>query len=163
MQSRTVAAQHNVDIAQSGYDKSFVFDFQPKQLLLQQKVSNVYLKGNDYVHKYIGFGGARGGSKSRGGRDVCLYEALRWEGLNVLILRRKSKQIQKNHIAPFFKERPYFRRFFNETKIRLSLPNGSVIQYGIAEHEEDIYDWQGEEYDLIFVDEAQQFTQLMIE
>ena len=45
----------------------------------------------------------------------------------------------------------------------LYLPNGSTIHFGSSNNEDDIYSFQGAEYDLIFIDEATHFTQDMIE
>lgn len=129
---------------------------QPKQIQLYN-----YCAGNEF--SIIGYGGSAGGAKSHAIRDVALILASELATLKVLIIRRISTELTSNHINPFFQKYPELRNLFNKTERILYLPNGSTIHFGSSNNEDDIYSFQGAEYDLIFIDEATHFTQAMIE
>jgi len=129
---------------------------QPKQIQLYN-----YCSGNEF--SIIGYGGSAGGAKSHAIRDVALILASELATLKVLIIRRISTELTSNHINPFFQKYPELRNLYNKTERMLYLPNGSTIHFGSSNNEDDIYSFQGAEYDLIFIDEATHFTQDMIE
>lgn len=129
---------------------------QPKQVELYK-----YVSGNSC--SIIGYGGSAGGAKSHAIRDVGLIMASENPTLKVLIIRRVSTELTSNHVNPFFQKYPELRNYYNKTERMLYLPNGSTIHFGSANNEDDIYSYQGAEYDLIFIDEATHFTQEMIE
>ena len=56
---------------------------------------------DDESHKYIGFGGARGGGKSWAVRMKALILALKYPGIKLLIVRRTYPELTNNHINPF--------------------------------------------------------------
>ena len=51
-------------------------------------------------HRYVGYGGARGGGKSWFVRWKAVLLCLRYPGIKVLITRRTYKELFNNHIAP---------------------------------------------------------------
>ena len=51
-------------------------------------------------HRYIAFGGARGGGKSWAVRVKAVLLALRYDGCRVLIIRRTYPELRANHIEP---------------------------------------------------------------
>jgi hypothetical protein len=112
---------------------------------------------------HIGFGGARGASKSHFERQAALCLALKFPGIRILILRRTFKEVYANCIAPMFKHWPPVRGWYRgpgaEGWPTLRLPNGSQIVFGYAEHKLDIYDFQGDEFAFIFVEEATHFNE----
>lgn len=107
----------------------------------------------------VGYGGARGGGKSKAGRDVMILLCLTFAGIDCLILRRTWKEVYRNHVVPMFREFPALRSWWNESKKTLHLPNGSNLVFGYAEHKEDVYDFQGQEYAFILVEEATHFCE----
>lgn len=136
-------------------DNDLEFRWQPKQLniwnLLEHSDSTI-----------IGFGGARGGSKSHTGRQVMLNRRLKYPGTDGLMIRRTFKEVYKNCIAPMFRQWPQTRKWYRQSSEgypTLTLPNGSKVIYGYAEHKEDIYDFQGDEYADIFIEEATHFNE----
>lgn len=52
------------------------------------------------THKYIGFGGARGGGKSWAVRVKAVLLCLNYPGIKVMIIRRTYPELQENHIIP---------------------------------------------------------------
>ena len=119
------------------------------------------MKSSNY--SIIGYGGRAGGAKSHGVRDVGLTMASEYPSLSIGIFRRVSKQLTSNHIIPFFTKYPYLRQYFNKSERILYLPNTSHIHFCSADLEDDIYNYQGDEFDICFVDEATHFSQVMIE
>ena len=51
-------------------------------------------------HKYIGYGGARGGGKSWAVRVKAVLLCLRYAGIKVMIIRKTYPELQENHIIP---------------------------------------------------------------
>ena len=51
-------------------------------------------------HKYICFGGARGGGKSWAVRVKAVLLCLRYPGIQVMIVRRTYPELRENHILP---------------------------------------------------------------
>lgn len=124
------------------------------QVPLQPKQSDLYDLVENSRATWIGYGGSRGGAKSHGARAVMLLRRLKYPGTRGLIFRRKNKQIRENHLEPLFRQYPFMRAWYNESKHELKLPNDSAIVFGVAEHPGDIDDYQGHEYMDICVDEA---------
>ena len=50
--------------------------------------------------KYTAYGGARGGGKSWAMRTKLILLAIRYPGINILLLRRTLGELRENHILP---------------------------------------------------------------
>lgn len=120
---------------------------QPKQLEFLQA------KG-----KHIAFGGARGGGKSWAVRTKAVLLALRYEGIRILILRRSYPELMNNHILILRKELSGIG-VYNDRQKALTFPNGSTISFTYCARDADLDRLQGVEYDVIFIDEATQFSE----
>lgn len=129
----------------------------PKQIELKKQVES-------QNNSWIGYGGARGGSKSYGIRELALFYALKYN-IQVLLFRRMRSELLDNHIYPLLEKYPPLKKYFNEQKLILFNPITKLpmIRFGYADSEKDIETFQGVEYPLIFIDEATQSTQTMIE
>lgn len=110
--------------------------------------------------RYIAYGGARGGGKSWAVRVKSILLALNYGGIKILILRRTFPELWENHIrqmqailldCPFVSWRAQEKAFV--------FSNGSRIRFGYCKAESDVLQYQGQEYDIIFMDEATQFTE----
>ena len=108
--------------------------------------------------KYIGYGGARGGGKSWALRQKAKLLALNYPGIVVLILRRSFPELRENHILPMMSDLRGIAKYRSSEKYFL-FPNGSRIIFGYCENEADATRYQGNEYDVIFLDEATQFSE----
>ncbi len=111
--------------------------------------------------RYVCYGGARGGGKSWCVRHKAVFMALKWNGIRILILRRTFPELRENHIlplramlAPMGKAAQY--RAADKT---FEFRNGSRIVFGYCASEGDVDQYQGQEYDVIFIDEATHFTE----
>lgn len=103
---------------------------------------------------WIGFGGSRGAAKSGGTRRVNLYRRFKYPKTKGIIFRRTYDEVRTNHIDKYLAEWPELRDMYNRQNREITLPNGSVIAFGYAEHKGDIYKFQGQEFMDIFPDEA---------
>lgn len=127
------------------------------QLLLEQPNEKQALFLADR-HKHVGFGGARGGGKSWSVRNKAIRLCLRYEGIKVLIVRRTYPELVNNHITPLLSQLQGIARY-NKTEKRFTFPNGSTIQFGYCNNDRDLGQYQGAEYDVIFLDEATQLQE----
>ena len=110
-------------------------------------------------HKYVAYGGARGGGKSWAVRINALLMAARYPGIAQVIIRRSYPELYANHIKPFLQMLPRGGYRYNDTKKELTLPNGSRIVFKFCSGEKDLPNFQGTEYDILYIDEATQFTE----
>lgn len=109
-------------------------------------------------HKIIAFGGARGGGKSWAVRKKAVLGALRYKGLKILIVRRTYPELRENHIVPLLAELRGVAKYNDKNK-EFRFPNGSKIRFGYCANENDVFQYQGQEVDWLFLDEATQLTE----
>ncbi len=111
--------------------------------------------------RHICFGGARGGGKSWVVRDKAKRLALRFSGIKILIVRRTFPELVNNHINPL-KEELYGVARYNSTDKIFTFSNKSTIKFGYCNNDKDLDQYQGAEYDVIFLDEATQLQEMWI-
>ena len=113
-------------------------------------------------HRHIAYGGARGGGKSWAVRTKAKLLALRYAGIKLLIVRRTLRELQNNHIDPLRQELAGVAKYKAADK-RFEFPNGSVLTFGYCACDEDLGQYQGAEYDVVFLDEAGQLQKAWID
>ena len=109
-------------------------------------------------HRYVGYGGARGGGKSWFVRWKATLLCLQYPGIKILITRKTLRELLNNHIVPLTQMLAGIARY-NQTEKRFSFPNGSTIWFGYCACDADLGQYQGAEYDVWFADEAGQFQE----
>lgn len=107
--------------------------------------------------RYIGYGGARGGGKSWALRTKFVLLAFKYPGLKLLLLRKTLPELRENHILPLMGLLYGIARY-NKDERAFTFPNGSRIKLGYCDNDKDIYQYQGQEYDVIGIEEATHFT-----
>lgn len=108
--------------------------------------------------KYTAYGGARGGGKSWALRRKLVLMCLCYDGLSVLLLRRTYPELRENHIRPLLSELGDIAEY-TDTRKCFEFPNGSHIKLGYCDCEDDVNQYQGQEYDVIGLDEATHFSE----
>ena len=108
--------------------------------------------------RHTAYGGARGGGKSWAIRRKLVLLALHYPGLQLLLLRRTLSELTENHVRALQTELSGFVDY-NQTQRVFTFPNGSRIKLGYCDNEQDVYRYQGQEYDVIAMEEATQFTE----
>ena len=111
--------------------------------------------------KHVGFGGARGGGKSWSVRTKAKILAATYPGIKLLIVRRTFPELVNNHINQLRDELHGLARY-NKTEKVFTFPNGSTIKFGYCNNDKDLDQYQGAEYDVIFLDEATQLQEMWI-
>lgn len=110
--------------------------------------------------RFVAYGGARGGGKSWAVRQKASCMAVRYAGIKILLLRRTYKDLERNHVRELMPLLKGIAIYKKQEKL-FEFPNGSIIELGYCAAESDVLQYQGVEYDIIFIDEATQFTEFM--
>lgn len=110
------------------------------------------------THRYVGYGGARGGGKSWFVRWKAVLLCLNYPGIKVLITRKTYRELLNNHISPLQLMLSGVAKY-NKSDKCFTFPNGSSIWFGYCANDGDLGQYQGAEYDIWFADEAGQFPE----
>ncbi len=108
--------------------------------------------------RYTAYGGARGGGKTHVLRVKAFGGALTYPGIRILIVRREYPELEQNIILPMRKMIPMEIGTYNGTMRMMFFANGSIIKFGHFGSGDEL-EYQGQEYDWIFMEEATQFTE----
>ena len=103
--------------------------------------------------KYVAYGGARGGGKSWVLREKARMMAEHYPGIKQLIIRRTFRELTNNHINPM-REMLLGEAAYNKSDKVFTFSNGSTISFGYCDCDADLGQYQGAEYDIIYIDEA---------
>ena len=122
-------------------------DLNPKQKLFCQART-----------RYVAYGGARGGGKTHVLRVKAFGGALTYPGIRILIVRREYPELEQNIILPMRKMIPAELATYNGSMRMMFFANGSTIKFGHYGPNDDV-EYQGLEFDWIFIEEATQFTE----
>ena len=119
--------------------------------------------------RYTAYGGARGGGKTHVLMRACIRGALRYPGIRILILRRTYPELEQTIIQPMNRlissatmdGRPCGEMVasYSSTLRMLFFSNGSTVKFGHLQSAAAVTEYQGQEYDWIFMDEATHFTE----
>ncbi|HOX21849.1 MAG TPA: terminase family protein [Elusimicrobiales bacterium] len=107
----------------------------------------------------IFFGGAKGGGKSFGLRAIILTLLFERPGTTAAIFRRTYEELEGNHIRKLFSEYPELMPYYQKSERLLTLPNGSTLEFCHCRRYEDVFLYQGREFELLGIDEAGQWTE----
>jgi len=113
----------------------------------------------DATETEVLFGGAAGGGKSYGQIVDALLFALRYPTSKQLILRRTFSELEKSLIRTSLSLYPREIYSFNSSTHVGKFKNGSVIDFGYCAAENDVFQYQSAEYDVIRFDELTHFTE----
>ena len=108
--------------------------------------------------RYTAYGGARGGGKSWALRRKLIGLCLRYAGIRCLLVRRSYAELKANHVRPLLSELGAAITY-RESEKCLYLSNGSTIALGYCASVRDCLRYQGQEYDVIAIDEATQLSE----
>ena len=108
--------------------------------------------------RFTAYGGARGGGKSWALRRKLVAMCLRYPTINCLLIRRTLPELKSNHILPFLREYKGLVQYSEADKV-LKFQNGSKINLGFCDSDRDALRYQGQEYDVIAIDEATQLSE----
>ena len=112
--------------------------------------------------RFVAYGGARGGGKSWAARVKLILLALAHDGIQLLLIRRTLPQLRENHILILQKQLKD-AAVYRESSKEFTFPNGSRLKLGYCDSEQDVLQYQGQAYDVIFMEEATQFTEFQFQ
>ncbi len=113
----------------------------------------------DATESEVLFGGAAGGGKSYGQMVDAMLFALRYPRSRQLVLRRTFPELEKSLIRTSLALFPREIYSFNSSSHTGKFKNGSIIDFGYCATENDVYQYQSAEYDVIRFDELTHFTE----
>ena len=108
--------------------------------------------------RFTAYGGARGGGKSWALRRKLVALCIRYPGICCLLVRRTLPELRSNHVIPFLKEYGALLKY-SDSERSLRFENGSCIYLGHLATDRDAMRYQGQEYDIIAIDEATQISE----
>ena len=86
-------------------------------------------------------------------RTKAKLMALRYPGIRQLIVRRTYPELINNHVNPLMGMLAGVATYHKQEKV-FRFPNGSTISMGYCNNDGDLNQYQGAEYDIIFLEEA---------
>ncbi len=107
------------------------------------------------------FGGAAGGGKSFGQLVDALLYALEYPKSKQITFRRTFPDLEKSLIRVSLGFYPREAAEYNSSKHVWRFKNGSIIDFAYIDRENDVYQYQSAEYDVIRFDELTHFTEFM--
>lgn len=119
-------------------------------------------------HKFVAYGGARGGGKSWAVRIKAVLLCMKYPGIKVMIIRKTYPELQENHIVPLCEllntgaeDKSERLAEYNDNKKHIIFPKvkghgnkRSRILFRYCDKDKDALRFQGLEVDVLFVDEA---------
>jgi phage terminase large subunit len=100
------------------------------------------------------YGGAKGGGKSHGLREIMLKGRLELPHSRGVIFRKTYPELYGNHIDPLLTKFPVLRQYFSNQNKEIRFDNGSVLAFRHCQHESDLGLHQGQEYTDLGIDEV---------
>jgi len=107
------------------------------------------------------FGGAAGGGKSYGQLIDALVYACTYSNSKQIIFRRTFPDLERSIIRTSLELYPRQIASYNSSKHVWTFQNGSIIDFGYIDNENDVYQYMSSEYDVIRFDELTHFTEYM--
>ncbi len=107
------------------------------------------------------FGGAAGGGKSYGQVIDALLYAMKYAGSKQVIFRRTFKELEKSIIRTVLSVYPKEMCRYNHSSHVINFINGSIIDFAYCDSENDVYNYQSAEFDVIRFDELTHFDEHM--
>ena len=105
------------------------------------------------THRYVAYGGARGGGKSWSVQRKSILLCLKVGGDKDIDSRRTYAELLNNHINVMI---PLLHGIakYNRSDKMFTFTNNATIKFGYCATDSDLGQYQGSEYDVIFIDEA---------
>jgi hypothetical protein len=116
---------------------------------------------------HIGYGGAAGSGKSYLSRAVMTAVALMWPGSTGILFRRTEREVKENHVQKFRAEVPAViggRQLYkwNGNDLCATWFNGSRSYFGYLRNDQDVFIYQGPEFDWMIFEEATHYSHFQV-
>ena len=113
------------------------------------------------TERYVCYGGARGGGKSWAVIRKSALMAYNYDKIQILVIRREYDQLENPIIMPMLEIIPAGSYAYNKTDHKLTFINGSIVKFSnMPDYQAAVGGkFQGNNWDVLFIDEATQFTE----
>lgn len=143
-----------------------LYALQPKQLECFD-LTPLSREPDEPYPEHIGYGGAAGGGKSHLARATAVAAAFQWPGSRTIIFRRTEGEVKENHVTKFRSEVPDVidgvRMYgWNGDDLCATWENGSRTYFGYLKVDDDVFRYQGPEYDIMIFEEATHYSDFQI-
>lgn len=108
---------------------------------------------------FVGYGGAKGGGKSHIARLKAVGLCMNYPGIRVLMIRCHYPELEENLVRPILRWVPQEMYSYNGSSHLMSFENGSELKFGHYDGDSAENEYQGVQYDVIFIDEATQLSE----
>ncbi|HDR3908356.1 TPA: phage terminase large subunit [Bacillus toyonensis] len=138
--------------------KVIVFPYKPQPW---QKLFHFTTTDKKYWADEVLYGGAAGVGKSAAIVGDAFKNAVKYPGINILVLRRTKGELEGSILLKMLEWYPREICKYNTSKNVWEIKLGntiSLIWCGYCEQENDVYRYQGKEFEIIYMDEATHFT-----
>jgi phage terminase large subunit len=129
------------------------------EISLQSKQEEAFDKSLDIPVLF--YGGAKGGGKSYLVRAREIYRRLKYPKTKGLIVRKTYPELLSNHIRMFLTEYPEVVNWYKLGEKAIYYPNGSITEFSHLASVNDVFIYQGREYEDISIDEITQHEELV--
>jgi len=111
------------------------------------------------VAQVIAYGGSAGGGKSDALLVAGIVGGLTFPGINIGYFRRKYPELEGPGGA-ILRSHELMSSWakWNGTQRRWVMPTGSILQFCHCKDENDVFNYQSQQFDILLIDEATQFT-----
>ena len=115
------------------------------------------------VARVIGYGGAAGGGKSDALLAVGIIAGLTFPGINIGYFRREYPMLEGPGGA-IMRSQELMSGWakWHGGQRRWTFPTRAILQFCHCKHEDDVYGYQSQQFDILLFDEATQFTRFMV-
>lgn len=100
------------------------------------------------------FGGAKGGGKSFGLREIMLKRRIQNPGSYGVIFRKTYPALYNNHIMPLLTKFPILRERYSSKHKEICFENGSKLAFRHCQYQKDLELYQGQEFHDLAIEEA---------
>lgn len=122
----------------------------PKQSQFDKLISKV---------ENVFYGGAKGGGKSHGLREIMLKRRMEIAGSTGVIFRKTWPAVRDNHLAPLLHKFPALKSRYIAQDKGIHLENGSTLLFRYCETVKDLEKHQGQEYHDLAIEEAGEWSE----
>lgn len=123
---------------------SIEIELTPKQSLFDQTIERT---------RHTFFGGARGGGKSHGIREIMLKRRIQYPNTSGAIFRKTWEEVRDNHLNPLLEKFSALKPFYVAGEKGIFLPNGSKLLFRHVKDFEAMKKKQGLEFNDLAIDE----------